>query len=70
MSVELNVDERNANLTLFSKVDYRVKALELAVSLHEPVRCDGQQNVDAIAAQVLALADRFLEHFRATNRHC
>lgn len=69
MSVEISIDEKSPSVTLFNKVDYRVKSLELAVSMFEPLRSDDARSVDDVAACVLKLADRFLEHFRNGNRH-
>ena len=67
-SLDFHIDDKNLNVTLFNKVDYKVEALRLAVSMHEPILADGKHDVDKVADQILKLSDRFLDHFR-NNGH-
>lgn len=69
MPQDFQLDERNLNVTLFNKVDYKVEALRLAVNMHEPILSDGKQDIDKVADQILKLSDRFLEHFRNNGRY-
>lgn len=68
MTTDSQIDDRNINATLFNKVDYKVEALRLAVSMHEPILSDGKQDIDKVADQILSLSNRFLDHFRANGQ--
>lgn len=66
-----NIEEmKSINITTFNKVDHRIEALRLAVSLHDRIPIGenvDQKARDCLSDSIIQLSERFLEHLR--NKH-